>query len=82
MEFQYFKIFKIACTESKFLKNNLSSRIHFSKHKIVKNTFIFFNLTIKSPEQPCWCHSAVSIGGFNHALRIAYCWLWDPSVYV
>ena len=39
----------------------------------------FFNLTINSPKQPCWCHSSVFIGSSDHALRIAYCWLWRPN---
>ena len=39
---------------------------------------IFFNLTIKSPEQPRWFNSAAFIDSSNHALRIAYCWLWRP----
>ena len=41
--------------------------------------FFFFNLIINSPKRPCWCHSSVFIGSSDHALRIAYCWLWRPN---
>ena len=46
-----------------------------SKRKIVK-CFFFFNLTIKSLEQPHRCHPPVFIGIFDHALWITYSWLW------
>ena len=37
--------------------------------------YFFLNVTIKSPERPCWCHS-VFIDSSNYALQIYYYWLW------
>ena len=65
-----FKIFKLTCLGNKFSKSNLPSGIHLFKRKKVKKVY-FLNLTIKSPERPCWCHSPVFIGSPIQVLQIA-----------
>ena len=49
---------------------------------MLQKCIFFSNLTIKSPEQPRWYHSAVFIGSPVHVLRIAYCNFENPTVYV
>ena len=80
MEVQYsflLRLFKLPVQETSFQKATSPPEFTYSNVELLKR-FFFFNLTIKSPERPRWCYSAVFTGSPVHVLPNAYCLPWKP----